>query len=171
MRFKISWLFGRRDEDADTISAHIYVRNGSRLHDPDAVEDFHANAVVSDKHRMAFRMRRPRRMFQMLRDGLAPVKIKSQQVYDHTELEPGYDLGTVIQMEAVFQAGLTGVDDRVDVEAAISRLFRIGAIVLGLALPVIALIARSRGGDDGDDGDAAAAAAIAETLLRGMGLL
>ena len=39
------------------VPVDVFVGNGSRLSDKTAVEDYHANSIVSHEHRMSFKMR------------------------------------------------------------------------------------------------------------------
>ncbi len=134
-----------------TVPVDIFVGNGSRLADKAAVEDYHANSIVSHEHRMSFKMRRPVRLYAMVRDGLAPVKVRSKHIFARSELPPSFDLETVRQLESVWYASYTGVSKDEDFERKANAWTR-GLAVLGAIVIAGAAIAYRmyNGSDDAE---------------------
>lgn len=149
-----------------TVPVDIFVGNGSRLSDKAAVEDFHANSIVSHLHRMSFKMRRPARLYVMTRDGLAPVKVRSKHIFSSSDLPPSFDLETVIQLEAVWYASYTGVSNDEDFERKANAGMRILAVVGAIAIAGGALVYRMNGGGAEADQVVISAAEPAASLLR-----
>ena len=138
----MGWQIRRRTQDESLVSCQIFATNGGRLVDQAATEDYHANAVMSHRHRMGFQLRRPTRIFRHMRNGLAPMKIRSVHVFNKTQQPPGQDLRSLIQLEALFMAQLSGVDQIEDAEAATQRALRVLEITGGILLVGIALVVK-----------------------------
>ena len=147
----------------NVVTCQILAANGGRLEDQTAVEDYHSNAVMSHAHQMGFRLNKPTRVFRHMRHGLAPMKVRSVYVYNRTQQPPGQDLATAIQLEALFLAQMSGVDQSDDPEANAARLVRIIEVAGGVLLLGIALAVKAFALPDAPD----AAAAVAQ-LLGGM---
>ena len=160
----MSWF---KSTEQETVAINIFVGNGSRLADRQAIEDYHANAIVSDTHRMAFKMRKPVRLYRHIRDGLAPSKTRSQHIFSRTELPPGMDLDTMIQMESVWYAGMTGTDTSDEDDRKANVILRSLAVIGGIALPIGGLIYKASVKPE----DAEAAMDLAQVLLRLGGMI
>ena len=130
-----------------TVPVDIFVGNGARLADKAAVEDYHANSIVSNVHRMSFKMRRPVRLYTMVRDGLAPMKVRSKHIFARSELPPSFDLSTVRQLESVWYAAMTGVVKEDNLERKANVWMRVGAVGGSVAI-VLAAIAYRAARDD-----------------------
>ena len=131
-----------------TVPIDIFVGNGARLMDKAAVEDYHANSIVSHEHRMSFKMRRPVRLYAMVRDGLAPVKARSKHIFRRTDLPPSYDLETVLQLESLWDASFTGVFKDEDLDKKVNVWTRFGAVFAAIAIVMAILYHKLTGGDD-----------------------
>ena len=112
-----------------TVPVDIFTVNGARLADKAAVEDYHANSIVSNVHRMSFKMRRPVRLYAMVRDGLSPDEGTEQApIFARSELPPSFDLSTVRQLESVWYAAMTGVAREDNLERRANVWMRVGAV-------------------------------------------
>ena len=149
-----------------TVPVDIFVGNGSRLSDKNAVEDYHANSIVSHDHRMSFKMRRPVRLYAMTRDGLAPVKVRSKHIFSSSDLPPSFDLETVIQLEAVWYAAYTGVSKDEDFERTANAWSRVLAVVGAVCIAGGAMGYRMMGGGPESEQIVIPAAEPAAALLR-----
>ena len=148
------------------VPVDIFVGNGSRLSDKAAVEDYHANSIVSDEHRMSFKMRRPVRLYAMTRDGLAPVKVRSKHIFSSSDLPPSFDLETVIQLEAVWYAAYTGVSKDEDFDRKANAWSRILAVVGSVLIAGGALLHKALGGDSDAETVIIQSAEPAAALIR-----
>ena len=149
-----------------TVPVDVFVGNGSRLSDKTAVEDYHANSIVSHEHRMSFKMRRPVRLYAMMRDGLAPVKVRSKHIFSSSDLPPSFDLETVIQLEAVWYAAYTGVSKDEDFERKTNAWLRVIAVLGAVLIAGGALAYRMYGGGSEAEQIVIPAAEPAAALLR-----
>jgi len=131
-----------------TVPIDIFVGNGARLMDKAAVEDYHANSIVSHDHRMSFKMRRPVRLYAMIRDGLAPVKARSKHIFRSADLPPSYDLETVLQLESLWDASFTGVSKDEDLDKKANVWTRVGVVFTSIGIVMAVLFHKLTGGDD-----------------------
>ena len=133
-----------------TVPIDIFVGNGARLMDKAAVEDYHANSIVSNDHRMSFKMRRPVRLYAMVRDGLAPVKARSKHIFRRTDLPPSYDLETVQQLESLWDASFTGVSKDEDLDKKANVWTRVGTVFASIVIVMAVLFYKLTEDDDGN---------------------
>ena len=152
-----------------TVPVDIFVGNGARLADKAAVEDYHANSIVSHFHRMSFKMRRPVRLYAMVRDGLSPVKVRSKHLFSRSELPPSFDLSTVRQLESVWYAAMTGVVKDDNLERTANVYMRMGAV--GGAVCIVLAAIAYRASRDGATTNAVPEITNAVSMLLSGGFL
>ena len=127
------------------VPVQIFPGDGGRLVDPAAIEDREVNALISYAHKMASPLRRPVRMYRHLRNGLGPMKGRSQHMIKQAPRDPGMDLAFVLELEGGWHAANSGTSLPEDEEA--KRMVWLGYLALtgGIVAFIVALIMRQFG--------------------------
>lgn len=136
--------FSNKLAKLSTVAIQIFLGNGAMLADKAAVEDYHANSIVSHEHRMSFKMRKPARLYAAVRDGLPPAKTRSKHLFSRTDLYPGMDLATVIQLGSVWYAAMTGTTKEDNLERKASVWMRLLAVGGAVAIVLVAFWVKSQ---------------------------
>ena len=150
------------------VPVQIFPGDGGRLVDPFAVEDREVNALISYQHKMATRLSRPVRMYRHLRNGLGPMKGRSQHMIKQAPRDPGMDLAFLIEMEGGWYAANSGSVLPEDDEARRMVWLRFLAMVGAVVAFIVALVMRQFGADVPVAHETEAVALAMEAVVNGI---